>query len=48
MLYAFRTSQPIQCFRVHGQLPLKGMKIQEGDNKAGSDYAFVIHGAGNQ
>ncbi|XP_058800996.1 FERM, ARHGEF and pleckstrin domain-containing protein 1-like [Phymastichus coffea] len=48
LLYTFRSQQPIQCFRVHGQLPLKSMKIQENDNKTGSDYAFVIHGLGNQ
>ncbi|XP_012274330.1 FERM, ARHGEF and pleckstrin domain-containing protein 1 isoform X2 [Orussus abietinus] len=48
LLYTFRTQQPTQCFRVHGQLPLKGMKIQDGDNKTGSDFAFVIYGLGNQ
>lgn len=48
LLYTFRSQQPMQCFRVHGQLPLKSMKIQENDNKTGSDFAFVIHGLGNQ
>ncbi|XP_046419182.1 FERM, ARHGEF and pleckstrin domain-containing protein 1-like isoform X1 [Neodiprion fabricii] len=47
LLYTYRTQQPIQCFRVHGQLPLKGVKIQDGDNKTGTDFAFVIHGLGN-
>ncbi|CAD1475870.1 unnamed protein product, partial [Heterotrigona itama] len=48
LLYTFRTQQPTQCFRVHGQLPLKGMKIRESDNKTGSDFAFVIDAQGNQ
>ncbi|XP_017793131.1 PREDICTED: FERM, RhoGEF and pleckstrin domain-containing protein 1-like isoform X1 [Habropoda laboriosa] len=48
LLYTFRTQQPTQCFHVHGQLPLKGMKIREGDNKTGSDFAFVIDAQGNQ
>ncbi|XP_008206719.2 FERM, ARHGEF and pleckstrin domain-containing protein 1 isoform X1 [Nasonia vitripennis] len=48
LLYTFRSQQPTQSFRVHGQLPLKSMKIQENDNKTGSDFAFVIHGLGNQ
>ncbi|XP_029166816.1 FERM, ARHGEF and pleckstrin domain-containing protein 1-like [Nylanderia fulva] len=48
LLYTFRTQQPTQCFRVHGQLPLKGMKIQDADNKTGTDFAFIIDGQGNQ
>ncbi|XP_015126163.1 FERM, ARHGEF and pleckstrin domain-containing protein 1 isoform X2 [Diachasma alloeum] len=48
LLYTFRTQQPTQCFRVHGQLPLKGVTIQDGDNKTGTDFVFVIHGQGNQ
>ena len=48
LLYTSRTQQPSQCFRVHGQLPLKGMSIQESDNKTGTDFAFVILGQGNQ
>ncbi|XP_043513816.1 FERM, ARHGEF and pleckstrin domain-containing protein 1-like isoform X2 [Frieseomelitta varia] len=48
LLYTFRTQQPTQCFRVHGQLSLKGMKIRESDNKTGSDFAFVIDAQGNQ
>ena len=48
LLYTFRTQQPTQCFRVHGQLPLKGMTIQDGDNKTGTDFVFVIQGQGNQ
>nr|XP_031835474.1 FERM, ARHGEF and pleckstrin domain-containing protein 2-like [Nomia melanderi] len=48
LLYTFRTQQPTQCFRVHGQLPLKGMKIRESDNKTGSDFAFSIDAQGNQ
>ncbi|XP_011504890.1 PREDICTED: FERM, RhoGEF and pleckstrin domain-containing protein 1-like [Ceratosolen solmsi marchali] len=48
LLYTFRSQQPTQCFRVHGQLPLKNMKVQENDNKTGTDYAFIIHGIGNQ
>lgn len=48
LLYTFRTQQPTQCFRVHGQIPLKGMKIQDADNKTGTDFAFIIDGQGNQ
>lgn len=48
LLYTFRTQQPTQCFRVHGQLPLKGMNIQDADNKTGTDFAFIIDGQGNQ
>ncbi|XP_035740182.1 FERM, ARHGEF and pleckstrin domain-containing protein 1-like isoform X1 [Vespa mandarinia] len=48
LLYTFRTQQPTQCFRVHGQIPVKGMKIQEGDNKTGTDHVFVISGYENQ
>ncbi|XP_076243529.1 FERM, ARHGEF and pleckstrin domain-containing protein 1 isoform X2 [Calliopsis andreniformis] len=48
LLYTFCTQQPTQCFRVHGQLPLKGMKIREGDNKTGSEFAFIIDAQGNQ
>ncbi|TGZ45944.1 Uncharacterized protein DBV15_02738 [Temnothorax longispinosus] len=48
LLYTFRTQQPTQCFRVHGQLPLKGMKIQDADNKTGTDFAFIVDGQGNQ
>lgn len=33
---------------MHGQLPLKGMKIQDADNKTGTDFAFIIDGQGNQ
>ncbi|XP_048506345.1 FERM, ARHGEF and pleckstrin domain-containing protein 1 isoform X2 [Athalia rosae] len=47
LLYTYRTQQPTQCFRVHGQLPLKGVKIQDGDNKTGTHFAFVIFGQGN-
>ncbi|XP_014599700.1 PREDICTED: FERM, RhoGEF and pleckstrin domain-containing protein 1-like isoform X2 [Polistes canadensis] len=48
LLYTFRTQQPTQCFRVHGQIPVKGMKIQEGDNKTGIDHVFIISGYDNQ
>lgn len=48
LLYTFRTQQPTQCFRVHGQMTLKSMKTQECDNKTGTDFAFVILGQGNQ
>ncbi|XP_033232082.1 FERM, ARHGEF and pleckstrin domain-containing protein 1-like [Belonocnema kinseyi] len=47
LLYTSRTQQPSQCFRVHGQLPLKGMSIQENDNKTGAEFAFVILGQDN-
>ncbi|CAG5101573.1 ARHGEF and pleckstrin domain-containing protein 1 (Mus musculus) [Cotesia congregata] len=51
LLYTFRTQQPIQCFRVQGQMPLKGMILKDGeggeDNKIGSDHVFVIE-QGNQ
>ncbi|KAK0098631.1 hypothetical protein PV326_005964 [Microctonus aethiopoides] len=42
LLCTFRTQQPTQCFRVHGQFPVKGMTIKDGDNKTGTDYVFVI------
>ncbi|XP_078047174.1 FERM, ARHGEF and pleckstrin domain-containing protein 1 isoform X1 [Augochlora pura] len=48
LLYAFRTQQRAQCFRVHGQLPLKGMQIRESDKKTGADFTFVIDAPGNQ
>ncbi|XP_066587474.1 FERM, ARHGEF and pleckstrin domain-containing protein 2-like [Prorops nasuta] len=48
LLYTFRTQQQTHCFRVHGQLPLKGMRIQDGDNKTGTDFTFVIYGQGNE
>lgn len=47
LLYTSRTQQPSQCFRVHGQLPLKGMSIQESDNKTIAENVFVILGQGN-
>ncbi|KAF7997362.1 hypothetical protein HCN44_005639 [Aphidius gifuensis] len=48
LLYTFRTQQSHQCFRVHGQIALKEMTIQDRDNKTGSDFVFVINGQGNQ
>ncbi|XP_023245518.1 LOW QUALITY PROTEIN: FERM, ARHGEF and pleckstrin domain-containing protein 2-like [Copidosoma floridanum] len=48
LLYTFRSLQPTQCFKVHGQLPLKNMKIQENDNKTNTEFSFMIHGLGNQ
>lgn len=48
LLYTFRTQQSHQCFKVHGQILLKEMTIQDRDNKTGSHFAFVINGQGNQ
>uniref|UniRef100_A0ABD2XGK7 DH domain-containing protein n=1 Tax=Trichogramma kaykai TaxID=54128 RepID=A0ABD2XGK7_9HYME len=49
LLYTFRVpQQSTQCFKVHGQMVLTDMKIQENDNKTGADFAFVIHCLGNQ
>lgn len=48
LLYTYHTQQPTQCFRVHDQLLLKGMKIRDSDNKTGSEFAFIIDAQGNQ
>ncbi|KAK7864426.1 hypothetical protein R5R35_000466 [Gryllus longicercus] len=45
LLYASRTAQPCVQFRVHGQLPLRGVLVEEApDNRMGASFAFTIYG----
>jgi len=45
LLYTNRTVQPSPQFKVHGQLPLRGVMVEETpDNKTGANYCFTIYG----
>ncbi|XP_063223774.1 FERM, ARHGEF and pleckstrin domain-containing protein 1 [Bacillus rossius redtenbacheri] len=44
LLYTNRTLQPSAQFRVHGQMPLRGVMVDEADNKIGATYCFNIYG----
>lgn len=45
LLYTNRTVQPNPQFKVHGQLPLRGVMVEETpDNKTGAYYCFTIYG----
>lgn len=44
LVYASRTSTPVLQFKVHGQLPLKGMKIEEAEERMGISNSFTIYG----
>ncbi|XP_021924300.1 FERM, RhoGEF and pleckstrin domain-containing protein 1 isoform X2 [Zootermopsis nevadensis] len=45
LLYTNRIVQPSPQFKVHGQLPLRGVIVEETpDNKTGANYCFSIYG----
>ncbi|PSN29677.1 FERM, RhoGEF and pleckstrin domain-containing protein 2 [Blattella germanica] len=45
LLYTNRTVQPSPQFKVHGQLPLRGVMVEETpENKNGANYCFTVYG----
>uniref|UniRef100_A0A8C8DJN7 FERM, ARHGEF and pleckstrin domain-containing protein 1 n=1 Tax=Oryzias sinensis TaxID=183150 RepID=A0A8C8DJN7_9TELE len=46
ILYTTRGMTPTNQFRVHGQLPLRGLTIRESEDEWGVPYAFTLAGQG--
>jgi len=44
LLYTNRTSGPLLQFKVHGQLPLRGVMVEESEPKLGNLFCFTIYG----
>ncbi|XP_046442201.1 FERM, ARHGEF and pleckstrin domain-containing protein 1-like [Daphnia pulex] len=44
LLYTNRTSGPQLQFKVHGQLPLRGVMVEESEPKMGNQFCFTIYG----
>jgi len=44
LLYTNRTSGPQLQFKVHGQLPLRGIMVEDSDPKMGNQFCFTIYG----
>lgn len=44
LLYTNRTSGPQLQFKVHGQLPLRGVMVEESEAKMGNQFCFTIYG----
>ncbi|XP_074658195.1 FERM, ARHGEF and pleckstrin domain-containing protein 2-like isoform X2 [Tubulanus polymorphus] len=44
LIYTSRTTQPTLQFKVHGQLPLRGMAVEETDSKMAVANSFTIYG----
>jgi len=44
LLYTNRTSGPLLQFKVHGQLPLRGVMVEESEPKLGNFFCFTIYG----
>ncbi|XP_076363277.1 FERM, ARHGEF and pleckstrin domain-containing protein 2-like [Tachypleus tridentatus] len=44
LLYMSRTSMPQLQFKVHGQLPLQGVMVEDSDPKMGAGHCFNIYG----
>lgn len=44
LLYTNRTSGPLLQFKVHGQLPLRGVMVEESEPKMGNQFCFTIYG----
>lgn len=44
LLYTNRTSAPSLQFKVHGQLPLRGVMVEETESRMGAAHCFTIYG----
>ena len=44
LLYTNRTSGPQLQFKVHGQLPLRGVMVEDSEPKMGNEFCFTIYG----
>ncbi|MCL4117089.1 UNVERIFIED_CONTAM: hypothetical protein GTU68_057247 [Idotea baltica] len=44
LLYTNRTTTPILQFKVHGQLPLRGVMVEENESRMGATNCFTIYG----
>lgn len=44
LVYSSRTASPALHFKVHGQLPLRGMVVEETDVKMAVQNSFTIYG----
>nr|CAD7196275.1 unnamed protein product [Timema douglasi] len=44
LLYTNRSLQPSMQFKVHGQMPLRAVIVEEAENKMGANFCFNIYG----
>ncbi|XP_069942454.1 FERM, ARHGEF and pleckstrin domain-containing protein 2 isoform X6 [Cherax quadricarinatus] len=44
LLYTNRTTTPVLQFKVHGQLPLRGVMVEETESRMGATNCFTIYG----
>lgn len=44
LVYTNRTTTPVLQFKVHGQMPLRGVMVEDVDEKMGANYCFIIYG----
>ena len=44
LLYTNRTTTPILQFKVHGQLPLRNVMVEETESRMGAANCFTIYG----
>ena len=44
LLYTNRTTTPVLQFKVHGQLPLRGVMVEETESRMGASNCFTIYG----
>lgn len=44
LVYTDRTNNPSLQFKVHGQMPLRGVMVEESEDRIGTSYSFTIYG----
>ncbi|KAK6644512.1 hypothetical protein RUM43_000779 [Polyplax serrata] len=44
LVYTNRSTTPTLQFKVNGQMPLRGVMIEESDDKLGTNFSFTIYG----
>ena len=44
LVYTSRTTSPVPQFKVHGQLPLRGVSVEQTDSELGIANCFTIFG----
>ena len=44
LVYTSRTTSPVPQFKVHGQLPLRGVSVEQTDSQLGIANCFTIFG----
>ncbi|KAL0281562.1 UNVERIFIED_CONTAM: hypothetical protein PYX00_002510 [Menopon gallinae] len=44
LVYTNRTTSPSLQFKVNGQMPLRGVMVEESEDRTGTNYSFIIYG----